>query len=334
MHLLIVVPPQVRTTGNRVTAKRLSAGVKALGHMVTIVPAEPAAISVALERGVDLALLLHAYRSGQPWLESGATLPYLVLLTGTDYHDGLRHPLHEPVIRDVLRRAELIVIKNQRDLQSLAQDHPECARRLRYVAPGVVLGDAPCALRDQLGLSAPDLLLLCPAGIRPVKGVLTLLELCDPVAYRRAFHVAFCGPILDKGYGEQFLAAVAARHWAHYVGKLPPAAIPAAMRQADVVLNNSVSEGLPNALVEAAALGRPILAHAISGNAAVVTEGVNGMLYRDATEFTAAVIRLIDEPALRARLSQPNPERFSAKREAQAFAELCMTVLEEHQLNK
>ena len=149
----------------------------------------------------------------------------------------------------------------------------------------------------------------------------------DRVAKQRPFQVVFCGPILDEIYAARFFPAVAARPWAHYVGNLATDAMPAAMLQADVVLNNSVSEGLPNVLVEAATLGRPILAHAIPGNAEVVAAGSNGLLYRDGEEFTDAVLRLIDEPELRARLSRPDPERFSAKRETQLLANLCLTVL-------
>ena len=79
----------------------------------------------------------------------------------------------------------------------------------------------------------------------------------------------------------------------------------------DVILNNSVSEGLPNALLEATALGLPILARNIPGNAAVVESGGNGLLYDDAAGFLESAVRLLNDPDLRRSLSHPQPERYA-----------------------
>jgi glycosyltransferase involved in cell wall biosynthesis len=102
--------------------------------------------------------------------------------------------------------------------------------------------------------------------------------------------------------------------------------MPALLRQVDVVLNNSQSEGLSNALVEAAALGVPMLVRAIPGNSAVVTDGVNGLLYHDAPSFHCQARALCEDPARRCRLSQPEPLRYAPERETQALAALYAEV--------
>ena len=79
--------------------------------------------------------------------------------------------------------------------------------------------------------------------------------------------------------------------------------------------------------MEAVALGRPVVARAISGNQAVVTDGDNGLLCEDAASFRAAVRRLLLEPGLRAALSVPAPQRFSVQREAGALAAICQAIL-------
>ncbi len=98
--------------------------------------------------------------------------------------------------------------------------------------------------------------------------------------------------------------------------------MPATLRQADVVLNNSQSEGLPNALLEADALGVPMLVRDIPGNAAVVEAGVNGLFYDDATSFVRQARALIVDPALRRRLARPDPERYAPAIETQALVTL------------
>lgn len=54
--------------------------------------------------------------------------------------------------------------------------------------------------------------------------------------------------------------------------------IPEWMSLADLVVSSSLSEGLSNALVEACAAGKPIVATDVGGNSEVVEDGLNGKL--------------------------------------------------------
>jgi glycosyltransferase involved in cell wall biosynthesis len=280
----------------------------------------------------DLVVLLHAYRTGRPWLAVALRhpLPFLVLLTGTDVHHGLDDPEQRPLIDEVLRRASMIVTQNPLTAAALRRDRPDLTARLHYLPPGIELGEAPYALRQIHALPETRFLFLCPASIRPVKGILELLFLFDSLArLRDDFHLACCGPVLDDGYGRQFLAAVAERPWASYIGIIPGEAMAAAMRQAEVILNNSVSEGLPNVLLEAVVLGRAVLARDIPGNAAVIETGVNGLLYSDVSGFVRAAQRLIDEPEFLSSLSRPAPERYLPGHEVIELDRLCRQLLQQ-----
>jgi glycosyltransferase involved in cell wall biosynthesis len=334
VRILIVTPLQPQATGNLVTARRHQQGLLRLGHeaLLTMTEADdPAPLRQALrEARPDLVHLLHAWRCGRPWLACRAEQapPYVVTLTGTDVHHDLRHPDREAVVREVLARAAAIISQNRLTCAELEHSRPEWGGRLRYLPPGVLLGATPFPLSRRYGIPADRLLFLHPAGIRPVKGNLELLDLFDRVAALRSdFLVLFSGPVLDEAYAGRFLNALAARPWALYLDVIPPVAMAAALREADVVLNHSTSEGLPNTLVEAAALGRPMLVRDIPGNAAVVTGGENGLLYGSDEEFVAAALRLLDDPALRRALAHPAPERFSPEREAEALAAICREAL-------
>jgi glycosyltransferase involved in cell wall biosynthesis len=103
--------------------------------------------------------------------------------------------------------------------------------------------------------------------------------------------------------------------------------MPATLRQVDVVLNNSQSEGLPNVLLEADALGVPMLVRAIPGNAAVVNAGVNGLLYDDAAAFVRQARALFSGPVLLRRLARPDPERYAPAIETQALVTLYEEVV-------
>ena len=89
----------------------------------------------------------------------------------------------------------------------------------------------------------------------------------------------------------------------------------AAMRDADVILNNSHSEGLANSLLEAITLGVPVLARNIPGNAAVIEHGKNGLLYDNEKDFVRSALQLFDRGS-RQQLSHPEVDLYNPAKEA------------------
>lgn len=328
MRILIVVPHQDRITGNWVSAERFRTGLEGLGHQVSIrdtpVQAEVEFRQALVANRPDVALLLHAYRSGHPWLEAAAELdiPYAVMLTGTDVNLGLDDPQQRPRIQAVLNGAAIILHQNRLLADELAAHLPALEVPVQELFAGITLGTAPYNLRLRHNLPENRTLFLCPAGLRPVKGLLELLPMfAQADAAVLPLQVAFCGPILDADYAERFLTLLKEREWGHYLGVIPAETMAAAMGCADVIINNSQSEGLSNALLEAAAIGIPILARNIPGNATIVAHGVNGLLYDDTT-FATCVRELATNPQRRKALSVPNTERYSPAGEAAQLDEI------------
>lgn len=319
--LLIVLPRQPRTTGNHVSAERFSLSLQKLGwrvRMVAVAETEVEPINRALQQRPDVVLLLNAYRSGRPWqLSQGAsTIPFAVLMTGTDLNQDLKNSPRAEIINRILSGAGAIIIQNQLARDELLLSAPPWRDKLWLLPPGIILGDDRYPLRETLKLASSDLLMVHPASIRPVKGNLELLQLASGVlSANPRIHLAYCGPILDQAYGELFLNRLKKEQRASYLGEIPCAAMADVLRQADLVLNNSSSEGMSNALVEAVSLGRPILASDIQGNRSLVQNGINGMLFSNQQEFEKWALRFLDDAALRQRLSQPEVQNFSAAHE-------------------
>ncbi len=73
-----------------------------------------------------------------------------------------------------------------------------------------------------------------------------------------------------------------------------------------VVLPSYYGEGVPRILIEAAVVGRPIVASDIPGCRVVVQHGVNGLLVppRDPEALAAALQRLLSDPSLRANMGK------------------------------
>lgn len=85
-------------------------------------------------------------------------------------------------------------------------------------------------------------------------------------------------------------------------GWLTPDALHAELAQADLMLFTSAGEGMPIAVIEAQAMGLPVVGHAVTGVTDVVVDGTTGVL-RDRTDDLAAELqRLARDPARTARL--------------------------------
>ncbi len=332
MRILILVPHQNQVSGNWVTAKRFQAGLEKQGHQVSLHDTCPDTRGDLKQHlrafSPDISILLHAYRTGKTWLdEAEKERPFLVLLTGTDVNQGLDDPQQSAVIRTVMNQAASVLLQNPLIFNHLKDNHPELSGNLQLLVPGITLGEKPYAIRTIHQLPREETLFLCPAGLRPVKGVLPLLNLFDQVA-REKVQLAFCGPILDEEYGSQVLAAVDERPWAHYLGAIAPDAMASAMRGADVIVNNSRTEGLANSLLEATSLGIPILVRNIPGNAAIVEPEVNGLMYADEVEFAQQVRRLLCREE-RANLACPALQRYHPDKETACLLNLLQQALNE-----
>jgi glycosyltransferase involved in cell wall biosynthesis len=89
-----------------------------------------------------------------------------------------------------------------------------------------------------------------------------------------------------------------------FVGYLPEAQAWRAIRASDVVVNPSYTEGLPTSVLEAALMGKAVLATDVGGTSEIVTDGRGGLLLRahDVDGLRSRLTQLLEDPQLRARL--------------------------------
>ena len=85
------------------------------------------------------------------------------------------------------------------------------------------------------------------------------------------------------------------------------------IRAADLVVQSSVSEGMPNAVLEAMAAGRPIVATRAGGIPELVEDGVSGLLVpaRDPEALARAILDLLGDATRRGALGARARERAS-----------------------
>lgn len=124
------------------------------------------------------------------------------------------------------------------------------------------------------------------------------------------------------------------------LGGLPPDVVRVHLQRADALLHTSLSEGLPNVVLEAMACGLPVVATNTGGTPEAVRHGVDGLLVaaRDHGATAAALRGLAQDPGLRARMGcagrSRTEEHFGLDRQNERWVELYQRVAGHHREKK
>lgn len=320
MRVLILSPslfPEI--SGNAVTVERWRRSLGATGM----------AVDVACSKGLQPAVLIERLRSFRPDIlhahhlyKAGAALmdaevaphlpPVVVSPGGTDLNIDLELGERKRMALQVLETARAIVVQSAETARRIAQHFPDLATPVTFVPKAVCwFGDDPYELRSALDCGRGDIVFFLPAGIRPVKGNLECLERMRQLhRLRPTVRFAAAGPAIDPEYASRFAGEInRLRSFARWIEPLPSKAMHSAYREADVVLNASLSEGLSNSVIEGIAAGRPILASDIPGNREPVLGSGKGppagILFNphDPEDFVRSAMRLVDDEHLRGSLA-------------------------------
>ena len=111
---------------------------------------------------------------------------------------------------------------------------------------------------------------------------------------------------------------------ARFLGSISRERVLRLFRAADASVLSSAWENFPHTVVEALAVGCPVIATAVGGVPEVVREGENGLLVppNDAAALAAAIRRFFDNDELRRRLAEAAPQSVAACTEEAVFTRI------------
>ncbi|MFH1721573.1 MAG: glycosyltransferase [Candidatus Altiarchaeota archaeon] len=341
MRVALVTPyyfPRVR--GNSITVDRIANGLRGGGVDVGIFDLSTLSQGKLVDEvssfKPDIVHSFHLVKSAPAMakLATKHSFQLVMTATGTDVIDPrldehiqsftqsnvcftVFHPvMAAPLIERFLQLKDRIHVIPQSVVGNFSAISPPC----------VFEGDS-YDFRGEHGLRRDDFIFLLPAGLREVKNPDFAIPLLQKVREGHP-NLAFVilGEELDDSTSSRVKQKIADKPWAHHIKLVSPSCMKAVYESGDVILNTSSSEGMSNAVQEAMAYGRPILASNIEGNRSLLEQDRTGLLFSNDREFLESARWLITDGGLRKRLGEAAKtefeQNFPPEKETQRYLDL------------
>jgi glycosyltransferase involved in cell wall biosynthesis len=190
-------------------------------------------------------------------------------------------------------------------------------------------------IHEYLGISVDVNVILLPAALRPIKDPLYLLDAlrlhsssCQSNSAANRFRLVIVGPSLDESTLHSVQEACRMLpELCTYIGVQPRRMILRWMTSSFCVANTSESEGMSGTILEAMAVGCPVVARQNAGNCNLVQHGVTGFIFSSAAQALHQCVELANQGiALRTSICNAAAEcitrRHSRTSEMQAYQRL------------
>jgi len=274
-------------TGNLTSAQRIKMHFEHAGHTVTMhdIHIEEPLHNILQCHHIDAVFGIHAERAGR--LLQHCHLPYGLLLSGPDIASfATSSPEQQSIMTKAIAEARIVSTYHTYFQQQAKNVWPKHASKIIAIPKAVTVQPSTFSLRKALAIPPSSILFLHICGIRPVKDPLFLLEILTQWhAKNPDITTVIIGQILDKEYAAKVLPLIQKTPKIIYYQPLPRPDLHSAICESDAVINTALIEGMPNALLEAMALGTPIIARNIPGNACFIQDNITGMLFATPKEF-------------------------------------------------
>lgn len=183
-------------------------------------------------------------------------------------------------------------------------------------------------LRQELGMSSEDIVLVCACRLVEIKGIDVLLKAVDSL--REEIPRLKCVILGEGSYGEVLRRMCAELNlssrvfFSGFQDNVRPY-----LQMADVFVNPSYVECLPRAVVEAMACGIPCIATKVGGVPEIISDQEDGLLVAPGSvgELSAAIERLANNRADRERMGERAREKVRMEFDLERSVERLKAVL-------
>ncbi|NJC04484.1 glycosyltransferase involved in cell wall biosynthesis [Sphingomonas kaistensis] len=191
--------------------------------------------------------------------------------------------------------------------------------KLTVVHCGLALDELPTPVQTD----GPALRLILVGRLSPEKGIGGLLQAISMVAVAERPRLFIVGDGPMRAELDEQVERLGLGDHVTFLGRLSEADTLVEIARSDALVLSSFMEGLPIVLMEAMALGKPVIATRVAGIPELVTDGEDGLLFTPSNwdELAAHIKALASDPALRRRLGAAGPAKIAAEFDIRTSAE-------------
>ncbi len=240
--------------------------------------------------------------------------------------------------RSTARWSDAFTSVSWRSLQFAAEHEGVALPRARVIPNGIDLSSWRMPPRDEarraLGLSPEEFIVLTFGRLHKQKGHTVLLKAAAKTLRElpnARFLIAGYGPLQEKLEARARKLKIDGR--VQFLGYRRDVEL--LLSASDLFVLPSLWEGMSNAILEAMAAGKPVIATAVDGNVEQVVDGKTGLLTppADAGAMAEAILRLARDPELAQRMGLTGrlrvEEEFGLERMTQAYLAFYEELLKE-----
>ncbi|MDU9049035.1 MAG: glycosyltransferase family 4 protein [Candidatus Electrothrix sp. Rat3] len=249
--------------------------------------------------------------------------PVMTTLRGSDVNLIEKLALMRRLVHFCLRFSDVIITVSPSLQEKLAEHFPQYSTKVRVICNGIDqaffdAGHGKYAASPEETATAPaPVRFLYVGNLTAGKGVDVILKAAallshdmlpemppEMLAQKWSLDIVGDGPEREalEGYcREQHLKANVSFH-----GSVPPEEIPLLMAQADIFVFASFAEGRPNVVLEAMAIGLPVIAGEIPAVSDLIEHGQQGLLFppSDVNALAEHMLFLLNHPAERQKMGR------------------------------
>ncbi|MFQ6015654.1 MAG: glycosyltransferase family 4 protein [Anaerolineae bacterium] len=235
--------------------------------------------------------------------------------------------------RFYINRAQVVIVPSRYFAQIVAAwGVPEPKIQIIYNAVDADKYDVPISKEEAkhyLGLNGKVILTI--ARLTPWKGVDKLIKLLPGIREEQPEAQLI---VVGEGPEQTKLQHLAQKfdvaECVTFAGSVPNEEIPRYLRAADVFVLYSGYEGLSHTLLEALAVGVPVVASAKGGNGEVIRDGVNGYLVKwgDEERLRTSILKVLNDRELAQRFSKNSKSDIKQRFEWKALERRTLQLFE------
>jgi glycosyltransferase involved in cell wall biosynthesis len=142
------------------------------------------------------------------------------------------------------------------------------------------------SIRELLKIPKDAYVTLFPSGIRKVKDpTFVLKQLLELLEENPNDYIVLIGAKLDKKLEQEIKEMVKGYERFYILDVINHADFASVIKESDLIINTSISEGMSNVIMEGMYLGIPIIARENEGNLKLIQHKNNGLIFRTPDEF-------------------------------------------------